>query len=107
MFTVEALLFVTVTVTGDELAPAGVFATLKVAGENVRGAVPPPDPTPVRAANSVGKEALETARLPSAVPFAVGVKLTLTVHFAFVGSVPLQGVFPLPATAKFELAWNV
>src|SRR5579863_10524903 len=107
MLTVEALLFVTVTVTADELAPTKVFATLKVAGEKVRGAVPPPDPTPVRAANSVGKEALETARLPSAVPFAVGLKLTLTVHFAFLASVPLHGLFPLPTTAKFELAKNV
>jgi hypothetical protein len=98
MFTVEPLLFVTVTVTGDEFAPTKVFATLKVVGENVRGDVPPPDPVPESAANCVGKEALETARLPSAVPFAVGVKVTLTVHFAFLAKAPLHGLFPLPAT---------
>jgi len=96
MFTVDALLLVTVTVTGEELVPTRVFATLKVAGEKVRGAVAPPDPVPERSAASVGKEALETARLPSAVPFAVGVKVTLMVHFAFFANAPLQGLLPLP-----------
>lgn len=99
MLTVEALLLVTVTVTGDEPAPTRVFATLNLLGENVSGAVAPPDPVPERPANSVGKEPLETARLPSPAPFAVGVKVTLTVHFAFLASVPLHGLFPLPTTA--------
>jgi hypothetical protein len=99
MFTVEALALVTVTVTGDELPPTTVLATLKVLGEKVRGAVAPPDPVPERVANCVGNDALETARLPSAVPLAVGVNVTLTVHFAFLASVPLQGLFPLPAAA--------
>ena len=97
MFTVDALLLVTVIVTGEELVPTNVLATLKVVGEKVRGAVAPPDPVPERAANCVGNEALETAKLPSAVPFAVGVKVTLTVHFAFFANAPLQGLFPLPA----------
>src|SRR5580658_90417 len=98
MLTVEPLPFVTVTVTGDELAPIKVFATLKVLGRNVRGAVLPSDPVPERAANWVEKEALEIARLPSAAPFAVGAKVTLTVHFAFLANAPLHGIFPIPIT---------
>ena len=106
MFTVEELLLVTVTVTGDELAPTRVFATLKVAGAKVSGDVPPPDPVPDNAANCVANEALETARLPSAAPLAVGVNVTLSLQLFFAANVPLHGVVPLPVAAKFALATN-
>jgi hypothetical protein len=97
MFTEELLLFVTVTVCTGEVVPTTVLPNLTVLGENVSGEILPPDPVPDRFPKSVGKEALEIAKAPIAVPLAVGVKVTPIVHFTFGAKVPLQGFVPLPA----------
>ena len=69
------------------VVPTAVARKLRDAGENVRGAVAPPEPVPESATTCGGNpEASVMVSAPLMLPFAVGVNVTAILHFAFEAS---------------------
>ena len=69
------------------VVPTAVARKLRDAGENVRGAVAPPEPVP-DSATSCGENPAASVMVsaPLMLPFAVGVNVTAILHFAFEAS---------------------
>ena len=99
MVTALALTFFTVTIFP---APVVLTTTLpkdKLVGENVSGALVPPDPVPDNGTFSGLKEALyATVSAPLMAPFTVGRNVTATVQRALAARLVPQGLVPIPTS---------
>src|ERR1039457_519354 len=100
MLTTPALTFLTVTTLPALVLLTTTLPNDRLVGENVSGALDPPEPLPDRPTSCGLNGALcVTVSAPLMLPFTVGWKVTASVQLLWAANVVPQGVVP-PATAE-------